>query len=131
MKKRNCRLLALGVAIGMMYAISLNTLAWDYNLDITYPYAGSLKSTMLYKKESGTTPYVHPNKVTISTTYFLSPTRLSGIMATELISTAGTGESKFSWREGYGGVGQNYCLSAYPTQVANYDAYNVSGTWSN
>ena len=52
-------------------------------------------------------------------------------MATEPVSTSGTGKILFTWREGYAGAGTRYCLSAYPTQVATYDNYVVEGKWSN
>lgn len=130
MKKRNRRILGLGLAMGMMLSMSISAFAREYSLDIPAGFTGSMRSTNLFQKSTSGAPYVWPDKVSISTTYFLSPVERSVILATDEKSLSGITKFTFTWKENYGGIGTSYCLSAYPTVVANYDAYNVTGTWS-
>lgn len=122
--------LALLMAAGMLMSLSVTASARSFNFSIPDNYIGSMQSTNLYIKESNSTPYVKANVYTISTYYFLSPTRQSDILATNKIAISDILTHNFDWQTGYGGIGNRYCLSAYPTVQANYDAYAAYGTWS-
>lgn len=130
MKKSRHLIAALALSLGMMCSMNLSVSARDYSLGITSPSVGSMKSTSLYEKTSSSTPYVKPNVNTISTNYFLSPSRVSSIAATDIVAINTTVKRDFTWRAGYGGIGGKYCLSAYPNVTGAYNAYTVSGTWS-
>lgn len=130
MKKINRHLVALGLSIGMMCSVNMTASARTYSLDIPGTFIGSLRSTELFEKTTNDTPYVKPDKNTISTYYFLSPTCLSVTTATNVIPISYIEKKDFTWKEGYGGIGTSYCLSAYPNVTGAYDAYNVSGEWS-
>lgn len=40
-----------------------------------------------------------------------------------------SGKRSFTYYDGYGGIGNKYCLSGYPTHW-DYTPYSISGTWS-
>ena len=130
MKKFNRHLIALGLSIGMMCSVNMTAFARSYSLDIPGTYVHSMRSTELCEKTTTSTPYVYPNKNSISTNYFLSPTRMSSTQATNVIPISAIEKKFFTWKTGYGGIGTSYCLSAYPDVTGDYDAYNVSGEWS-
>ena len=109
--------------------LAANTLS-EYELSIPTPLPGSMRSTSLYVKATGTSPYVQPAIYTISTIYFLSPTRLTSTNATDIITTNNTTRRNFTYNTGYGGAGTFYCLSAAPAVTGDYDAYSVRGSWS-
>ena len=115
----------------LMVGGSVAAFGYGYNLNIPYPLPNSMQSTKIFTKTAATTPYVQPNKNTISTNYFLSPQTKSALSATNIIARDSAIKGNFTWNAGYGGIGNSYCLSAYPNVAGKYDAYNVSGTWSN
>lgn len=130
MKKFNRHLIALGLSIGMMCSVNMTVFARSYSLDIPGTYVHSMRSTSSYVKTTSSTPYVKPNKNSISTNYFLSPKPLSSTQATDIIPISSIEKKTFTWKTGYGGIDTSYCLSAYPNVTGDYDAYNVSGEWS-
>ena len=103
----------------------------SYEMTIPYPYVGSLQSTPVYVKDTSGAAYFKPSINTIATKYFVSPWGDSQTLATDIITKSNTTKSTFTWYEGYGGVGNHYCLSAYPAVNGEYDAYVVKGVWSN
>lgn len=119
------------ISFGLLFSMASPAFAYTYNLDIPTPYLNSMQSTELEVKESATTPYVQPEKRTIATNYFLSTIPRSYLASTNVITKSNTGYSSFTWQSGFGGIGTSYCLSAYPNTTGPYDAYNVSGKWSN
>ena len=130
MKKFNRCLAALGLSLGMMCSVNMTAFARSYDLNIPGTYVHSMRSTPAYEKGTSSTPYVQPDKNTISTNYFLSTTPGTSIQATDIIPISAIEKKNFTWKTGYGGVGTYYCLSAYPNVTGGYDAYNVSGVWS-
>ena len=127
MKKRIVVMLAV---FFLTVGIATPAFATSYSLNIPYPFAGSMQSTSLAVKLAGESPYVSPSINTIATCYFLSPQRISSTQATDIVTTGSLGSKSFTYLSGYGGVGQNYCLSAYPGVTGVYDPYNVRGSWS-
>ena len=112
--KKAKRFLALFLVLCMMVcAMALPASAYSYNFSFPAQQANSMRSTSLYTRGTSTA-YVDPDVTTISTIYFLSPTRVSSTQATALVyKTSGT-RSNFSWLSGYGGKGNSYCLSGCP-----------------
>ncbi|MBC8542065.1 hypothetical protein [Bianquea renquensis] len=104
---------------------------YSYGWLMPAEFKGSARSTALMEKTSAyTTPYVNPSINTLPTAYYLSPARLSTINATDEITLNAPGKRNFTWRSGYGGVGQSYCLTAYPNMNGDWDEYTIRGTWS-
>lgn len=101
--KKAKRFLALFLVLCMMVcAMALPASAYSYNFSFPAQQANSMRSTSLYTRGTSTA-YVDPDVTTISTIYFLSPTRVSSTQATALVyKTSGT-RSNFSWLSGYGG----------------------------
>ena len=95
------RFLALFLVLCMMVcAMALPASAYSYNFSFPAQQANSMRSTSLYTRGTSTA-YVDPDVTTISTIYFLSPTRVSSTQATALVyKTSGT-RSNFSWLSGY------------------------------
>lgn len=116
--KKAKRFLALFLVLCMMVcAMALPASAYSYNFSFPAQQANSMRSTSLYTRGTSTA-YVDPDVTTISTIYFLSPTRVSSTQATALVyKTSGT-RSNFSWLSGYGGKGNSYCLLSYPKEIA-------------
>jgi len=123
--KKAKRFLALFLVLCMMVcAMALPASAYSYNFSFPAQQANSMRSTSLYTRGTSTA-YVDPDVTTISTIYFLSPTRVSSTQATALVyKTSGT-RSNFSWLSGYGGKGNSYCLSGCPDwNVGSHTAYS-------
>ena len=114
------------VAVPVMAA----TPPFNYSWLMPKEFHGSARSTDLMLKTSAyTTPYVYPSINTLPTAYYLSPTRLSSIDATDVITIDTPGKRNFKWEPGYGGVGQSYCMTAYPNMTGDWEAYTIRGTW--
>lgn len=129
--KKAKRFLALFLVLCMMVcAMALPASAYSYNFSFPAQQANSMRSTSLYTRGTSTA-YVDPDVTTISTIYFLSPTRVSSTQATALVyKTSGT-RSNFSWLSGYGGKGNSYCLSGCPDwNVGSHTAYSSYGSWN-
>ncbi|MHC5269111.1 hypothetical protein ACYSNO_08025 [Enterococcus sp. LJL98] len=109
--------------------INSSVSALSYSLWIPTPLLNSIQSTTLNKKTNTATPYVQPNAITIPTAYFLSPTRYSSTMATNIVTKSNTSRTNLSWNGGYGGIGGSYCLTAYPNVSGAYNAYLATGSW--
>jgi hypothetical protein len=115
----------------LLMGITVTALA-SQNFDFTIrpPFIGSMVSSNLVTVTTGMSPFVNPNVSATPTTYFLSPQRVSSTQATQLISNVSTaGRRNFTYLTGYGGVGNRYCLSAYPSNTSFLE-YRVTGTWS-
>ena len=67
MKKCNRHLIALGLSIGMMCSVNITAFARSYDLDIPGTFVHSMRSTEAHTKTTSSTPYVQPDKNTIST----------------------------------------------------------------
>lgn len=106
--KKAKRFLALFLVLCMMVcAMALPASAYSYNFSFPAQQANSMRSTSLYTRGTSTA-YVDPDVTTISTIYFLSPTRVSSTQATALVyKTSGT-RSNFSWLSGL----------SYPKEIA-------------
>ena len=129
--KKAKRFLALFLVLCMMVcAMALPASAYSYNFSFPAQQANSMCYTSLYTRGTSTA-YVDPDVTTISTIYFLSPTRVSSTQATALVyKTSGT-RSNFSWLSGYGGKGNSYCLSGCPDwNVGSHTAYSSYGSWN-
>ncbi|GAE29745.1 hypothetical protein [Halalkalibacter hemicellulosilyticus] len=106
-------IIALASVFGILILLPDSTEAANYSFTFNPPFAGSLQSTTLVTKSSGTSPFVNPSHSSTPTNYFLSPTRFSSTTATNIVSNISTsGRRGFSYSSGYGGSGQSYCLSA-------------------
>ena len=132
--KKAKRFLALFLVVCMMAcAMALPASAAverDYSLSLPSGFTNAVRSTNLYTRGTGTA-YVEPSVNTISTVYYLSPSRQSSTQATELVFTSNTSRRNFTFLSGYGGKDTPLCLSACPDwNVGTHDAYNVRGVWA-
>lgn len=131
--KKVVSLMLLTFIVASVVAVPVMAAAPPYSYGWLMPaeFKGSARSTALMEKTSAyTTPYVNPSVNTLPTAYYLSPTRLSSTDATNVITLSTPGKRNFTWKSGYGGVGQSYCLTAYPNMSGIWDDYTIRGTWS-
>ena len=128
--KRIKLLICLALICGTLFSSVISASAASYTLRITSPIKNSLKSTDVIKKASTAKAYVQPEKILTNTGYFLSPTRFSSTEATFIVSKTNTSKSNFTYRSGYGGVGQSYCLSVFPNVSGAYNAYTANGIFT-
>ncbi len=146
MRRTFKNMITLCLAMGLALAFSITAFAesespyavnaseqpvYEYFLHIPTPRVHSMQSTGIQEKVTSDTPYVSPKFNTILTNYFLSTKGGSTIQATNVVQADGTGRYDFAWKEGYGGIGTSYCMSAYPGVTGDYKAYDVEGTWAN
>ena len=123
--RRLTKMLISGTLIASM---GLTAGAYSYKLNIMNPFNTSLTSTTT-EQVSGSTPYVSPNVASSPTGYFLSARPESIDQATNIVGDITTpGRRYFTYKPGFGGSGNRYCLSAYPTEI-NFLDYVVQGTW--
>ena len=130
--KKAKRFLALFLALCMMVcAMALPASAeLPYYFQFPSQQANSMRSTLLFERGTATA-YVDPDVTTISTVYFLSPTQVSSTQATALVYKTVASRSNFSWLSGYGGRGNQYCLSGCPDwHVGSHTAYDAYGSWN-
>jgi hypothetical protein len=127
MKKR---IISFVLALSLVFAMSVSAFAASYAFFISPPFVGSLKSTATQIVVSGTAANVNPSTSATPTSYYLSPTPGSSTTATGVLTSISTsGYRGFTYNSGYGGVGNYYCLSGYPSN-SDFLTYNVGGTWS-
>ncbi len=129
--KKVKRLLALTLVLMMVVALfAMPASAYSYNFSFPNTINDSLRSSSMQTRGTANpsfTPYV----ATVSTYYYLSPQRYSSTNATNIIAKTNISTSSFTFRSGYGGVGQSYCLSGCPNSgIGSWNAYSVNGSWT-
>ena len=139
MKKLMKSMLVLVLICGIMSSLSLAASAEsvasvneERNYEFTFPdyYVGSMRSTGLYEKKNTSAPFVYPQYSEHTTWYFLAPKILDSSGATSPVIARAGEKVYFTWYDGYGGIGQNYCLSGYPDANGHNKSYLAYGTWS-
>lgn len=127
-KKMKLSIVGLLVLAYFTFAFPLVSSAASFNFTFNPPFTGSLKSTSKVTVSSGL-PYVNPSHSATPTSYFLSPTPGTAIEATNFITNISTSGTRFfTYKSGYGGTGQQYVLSAHPSNF-DFVKYTVKGNW--
>lgn len=123
--------LTLAICFCFVSVLTVTALAaHDYDFSFDGEYVGSMNSTDLKKVEKRDSAFVNPSKASVPTNYFLSTDQKSYREVTNIITNVTTsGKRSFTYYDGYGGLGNRYCLSGYPTHW-DYTPYSISGTWS-
>lgn len=134
MKKNLCKRVLSVLMLVCLLASLLAMPASAYSFSFSFPSSAettsSMRSTSASYKSTGANPYVTTNVTTISTLYFMSPSRLSSTNATNIVYITNKTTKNLTWRSGYGGVGNAYYLSGCPNMNNNtWNAYSVSGSW--
>ncbi|TYQ16695.1 UNVERIFIED_CONTAM: hypothetical protein Cloal_3263 [Acetivibrio alkalicellulosi] len=126
------RVVAFVLVLCVFFMVSITSFAnnHEFRLVIRPPFPGSMQSTSRQRVDYLNNAFVNPALSQVPTNYFLSPEPGSRIQATEVIENISTpGKRWFTYFSGYEGIGNRYCLSAYPANW-NFDAYTTRGTWS-
>lgn len=127
------------VVIGCSSVAAVNTSdAWYYNFTMNPPYPGSLRYTgeQQVTTDGGNAAYVTKTTHTAETSYVLSVKEgstfrpsIDPFVSDQLTKKSGTGTFPFTYKSGYGGRGQKYYLSVYPSNY-NFSKYDVCGYWN-
>lgn len=125
------RLSAVCLAVVMlMSAITIPASAYSYDFSFPNTINGSMRSSDMETRGKGTASFT-PAVVTVPTIYFLSPSQGTDVNATKLITKSDKSTSYFTFYDGYGGEGQQYCLSGCPDMsMGSWNAYSVTGSWT-
>ena len=91
--------------------------------------SNSMRYTYLFEVDGGT-PYVYPSDTFLETQYFLSPNTYGWTTATNVVTIGRRQWRNFTWKSGYGGSGQSYCLAGCPSSsIGSWDPYSVNGVF--
>jgi len=130
MRKRMLSILMLVCLLFAICATPASAYTFRFNFPSSDQISSSMRSTSFSYQSKGATPYVSTNVTTISTLYFMSPSRLSSTNATNIVYITSKTTKNFTWRSGYGGVGNAYYLSGCPnTNNGTWNAYSSNGSW--
>lgn len=104
MRKRMLSILMLVCLLFAICATPASAYTFSFNFPSSDQTSSSMRSTSFSYQSKGATPYVSTNVTTISTLYFMSPSRLSSTNATNIVYITSKTTKNFTWRSGYGGV---------------------------
>lgn len=108
---------------------SVSAFAASYNFHFKPPFAGSANHSSPATADGAFTPYVQPNGTTAATTYVLTqPQAGSTATVSNFKTNVTSGRSSFKYDAGYGGKGQRYKLTGYPSN-SNFQEYKAAGSW--
>jgi hypothetical protein len=126
-KRKVTKITTLAISLLMMGSVS--ALAATYSFNFTPPFTGSVRHSTPTTADGAKTPYVDPSGTTNATTYVLTlPATGSTSEVTNFKTGVTSAKTYFVYKSGYGGAGQSYKLSGYPS---NYDfqQYSAAGAW--
>lgn len=104
--------------------------AYDYSLTFPSTFLNSMRYTGTKLRNTSLSPYVQSEVATISTMYFLSPNMSGSTQATNVVYISAIARKYFTWKSGYGGSGQKYCLAACPNpDNGSWNIYTAEGIW--
>lgn len=108
---------------------SVSAFAATYNFYFTPPFVGSIQHSSPATADGAFTPYVHPSGTTNATTYVLTMPEFNSIVTVSNVRTNITsGRAHFTYNPGFGGAGQRYKLTGYPSNT-NFQEYRAAGNW--
>lgn len=117
------------LAIFFLIVGSATVFAATYNFKFEPPFLGSAKHSKPAVADGKFTPYVYPTGSTSATTYVLTKKEpLSIEKVSNFRTNVTSGKKTFTYDQGFGGSGQSYKLSGYPSNQ-NFQGYDAAGTW--
>jgi hypothetical protein len=129
MKKRLISTVAGAI---LLLSVSASAFAASYNFYFQPPFAGSMNSSGPSTVATSNSAYVQPNNPNsfTATNFFLNTSYNGSTNATNIITNVTTaGKRSFTYNSGYGGIGNSYYLSGYPSNF-DFTNYEVFGGWS-
>lgn len=126
LKRTRTKTMVLTCCLLMLSSVS--AFAASYNFTFTPPFAGSAKSSSLVTADGKFTAYVDPGGTTNATTYVLTRGTSQAATVSNFRTDVTSARSNFTYDTGYGGAGQKYKLTGYPSNH-NFQAYKAAGTW--
>lgn len=132
MKNKSGTLFLLPILLLLLNITTISAASYTFSFPDYTQSVGSMRWTPINQiVSSGQYPYVYPDYSSIQTFYFLTPYQNSTIQATNIISCSLHQAIFFTWRTGYGGIGNAYYLAGYPdANVYQRPPYNISGFWT-
>ena len=98
MRKRMLSILMLVCLLFAICATPASAYTFSFNFPSSDQISSSMRSTSFSYQSKGATPYVSTNVTTISTLYFMSPSRLSSTNATNIVYITSKTTKNFTWR---------------------------------
>lgn len=117
------------LALCLLMLTSVSVFAASYSFHFKPPFAGCIQHSSPATADGKFTPYVDPDGTTNATTYVLTmPDAGSTVTVSNFKENVTSAKTYFTYNSGYGGSGQKYKLTGYPS---NYDfqEYYAAGTW--
>lgn len=117
------------IILCILMSFSADAYASSYSFHFEPPFVGSIQHAPASRADGAFTPYVQPSGTTNATTYVLT---ISDWNSTQSVSDFRTditsGRAYFTYDTGYGGYGQYYKLTAYPSYY-DFQEYYAAGSW--
>lgn len=108
---------------------TVSALAVGYDFHFKPPFTGSIQHSSPAVADGSFTPYVDPDGTTNATTYVLTrPTSGSTDTVSSFATNVTSSKTSFTYNTGYGGAGQSYKLTGYPSN-ADFQEYYADGEW--
>ena len=130
------RLLAILLTLCMLVMVCAPVFAYDFTFQFDRSQGKTLARSGPYAVESPGA-YVKHNSVTVPTNYSLwlmigqdYNVGADKVVSNEIRNYSSTIKQLFNYHSGYGGNGESYYLSAYPTNMTNFNPYTAAGTWA-
>lgn len=128
MFKRNITKIIV-LVLSLLAVTSVSVFATTYNFYFKPPFIGSIRHSSPATANGAFTPYVQPSGTTNATTYVLTMPEPDSIVTVSNARTNVTsGIAHFTYNSGYGGAGQRYKLTGYPSNM-NFLEYRAAGNW--
>lgn len=127
LKRKLSKLIVLTLSLLIIGTLSVFAATYDFYFEP--PFAGSIQHSLPSEADGAFTPYVCPYGTTNATTYVLTqPEYNSTSTVSNYITDVTSGIHYFTYETGYGGSGQDYKLSGYPSDFY-FQQYTDSGNW--
>ncbi|MBZ4665362.1 MAG: hypothetical protein JG770_615 [Mahella sp.] len=127
MFKRKVKVMLLVVCLLMVGSVS--AFAVTYSFHFEPPFVGSVQHSPSAMADGTFTPYVDPSGTTNATTYVLTlPSPGSIDTVSSFAPNVTSAKTYFTYNSGFGGLGQYYKLTGYPSN-SDFQEYYAAGGW--
>lgn len=108
---------------------STSAFAASYYFNFEGSFVGSIQHSFPRAADGNFTPYVYPNGTTNATSYVLTKSASNSTSEVSNFRTNITsGKHNFTYKKGFGGSGQDYKMTGYPSN-SDFQDYKAAGTW--
>lgn len=117
------------LVITLLMTMGVTAYAASYSFHFEPPFVGCIQHSSSQKADGNYSAYVDPSGTTNATTYVLTmPSSSSTDTVSNYKTNVTSSKTYFTYDTGYGGEGQWYKLTGYPSN-SNFQEYYSAGTW--